>query len=74
MALSFLYLIARWLVGMLLKRRECEHAKDVEIAAPRYQLEVLRRQFRRPEFHPAARALLAVVSRALSCRTGRPSW
>ena len=32
MALSFLYLMARWLVGMLLGRLRSEHAKDVEIA------------------------------------------
>lgn len=49
MALSFLHLMARWLVGMLLERRHSEHAKDVEIAVLRHQLEVLRRQVKRPE-------------------------
>ena len=44
MALSFLYLMAHWLVGMLLGRLRIEQAKDVEIAVLRHQLEVLRRQ------------------------------
>jgi putative transposase len=44
MALSFLYLLARRLVGMLLGGLRSEHAKDVEIAVLRHQLEVLRRQ------------------------------
>jgi putative transposase len=65
MALSFLYLMARWLVGILLGRHRSEQTKDVEIAVLRHQLEVLRRQVKRPEFRPADRALLAVLSRAL---------
>jgi transposase len=67
-ALSFLYLMARWLVGILLGRLRSEHAKDVEIAVLRHQLKVLRRQVKRPEFHPADRALLAVLSSALPRR------
>jgi hypothetical protein len=65
MALSFLYLMTRRLLGMLLGRFQSEHAKDVEIAVLRHQLEVLRRQVKRPEFRPAGRALLAVLSSAL---------
>ncbi len=65
MALSFLYLRARRLVGMLLGGLRSEHAKDVEIAVLRHQLDVLRRQVKRPEFRPADRAVLAVLSRAL---------
>src|SRR6266536_4041115 len=68
MALSFLYLLARWLVGRLLGRLRSEHAKDVEIAVLRHQLEVLRRQVKRPELRPADRAFLAVLSRALPRR------
>jgi putative transposase len=56
------------LVGMLLGRLRSEHAKDVELAVLRHQLRVLRRQVKRPEFHPADRALLAVLSRALPRR------
>src|SRR6266700_2117342 len=65
MALSFLYLMARLLVGMLLGRLRSEQTKDVEIAVLRHQLEVLRRQVKRPEFQPADRALLAALSQLL---------
>ncbi len=65
MALSFLYLMARRLLDMLPGRLRSEHAKDVEIAVLRHQLEVLRRQVKRPEFRPADRALLAVLSSML---------
>src|SRR6266516_563556 len=65
MALSFLYLMVRRLIGILLGRLHSEHAKDVEIAILRHQLEVLRRQVKRPEFLPADRAVLTVLSRAL---------
>jgi hypothetical protein len=61
MALSFLYLLARRLVGILLGGLRSEHAKDVEIAVLHHQLEVLRRQVKRPEFRPADRAALAVL-------------
>jgi putative transposase len=59
MAISFLYLMTRRLLDILLGRFQSEHAKDVEIAVLRHQLEVLRRQVKRPEFQPADRALLA---------------
>ena len=65
MVLSFLYLMARRLLGILLGRFQSEHAKDVEIAILRHQLQVLRRQVKRPEFQPADCALLAALSRAL---------
>ena len=66
MALSFLYLMARRLVGMLLGSLRSEHAKDVEIGVLRHQLDVLRRQVKRPEFQPADRALLAALSSVLA--------
>jgi putative transposase len=68
MALSFLYLMTRRLLGVLFGSLRGEHAKDVEIAVLRHQLEVLHRQVKRPEFRPADRALLAVLSQAL------PRW
>jgi hypothetical protein len=68
MALSFLYLLTRRLLGLLLGRFQSEHAKDVEIAVLRHQLKVLRRQVKPPELRPADRALLALLSRAL------PRW
>ena len=48
MALSFLYLMARWLVGILPGRLRSEHAKDIETAVLRQQLRVLGRQVERP--------------------------
>jgi putative transposase len=68
MALSFLYLMTRRLVGILLGSFRSEHAKDIEIAVLRYQLKVVRRQVRRPEFRPADRAVLAMLSSALPRR------
>src|SRR6266487_4679736 len=65
MALSFLYLMARRLVDVLLGSLRSEHAKDVEIAVLRHQLSVLRRQVKRAEFRPADSAVLAVLARAL---------
>jgi putative transposase len=65
MALSFLYLMSRRLLGMLLGSLRREHAKDVEIVVLRHQLDVLRRQVKRPEFRPADRAVLAALSGAL---------
>jgi putative transposase len=68
MALTFLYLMTRRLVGMLLGSLRSEHAKDVEIAVLRHQLAVLRHQVKRPEFRPADRAVLAALSGAV------PRW
>jgi hypothetical protein len=73
MALSFLYLMTRRLLGMLLGSSRSEHAKDVEIAALRHQLAVLRRQVKRPEFRPADRAILAMLSGVLPPGAGRAS-
>ncbi|HZC98928.1 MAG TPA: hypothetical protein VFA46_01660 [Actinomycetes bacterium] len=61
MALSFLYLMTRRLLGSA----RSEHAKDIEIAVLRHQLAVLRRQVKRPEFRPADRAVLAALGGAL---------
>jgi hypothetical protein len=68
MALSFVYLMTRRLLGMLLGSLRSEHAKDVEIAVLRHQLQVLRRQVKRPEFRAADRAVLAALSGALPRR------
>jgi putative transposase len=68
MALSFLYRMARRLVGMLFGSFRSEHAKDAKIAVLRHQLDALRRQVKRPAFRPADRAPLAMLSGAL------PRW
>ena len=49
MALSLVYLMMRRLLGMLLGSLPSEHANDVEIAVLCHQLQVLRRQVKRPE-------------------------
>jgi putative transposase len=55
MALSFLYLMTRRLIGMLLGSARSEHARDVEIAVLRHQLDVLRRQVKRPRISKPSR-------------------
>jgi hypothetical protein len=55
--------MARWLVGMLPGSLRSEHGKDIEIAVLRHQPEVLRREVKRPDFRPADRAVLPVLSR-----------
>jgi hypothetical protein len=54
------------LVGMLLGSSRSGHAKDVETAVLRHQLEVLRRQVQRPEFRPADRGPRGTGRRAAS--------
>jgi putative transposase len=66
--------MTRRLLGMLLGRFQGEHAKDVEIAVLRHQLEVLRRQVKRPEFRPADRAVFAMRSSALPRRRWSIFW
>jgi putative transposase len=74
MALSFLYLTARWLVGMLLEGLRSEHAKDVDIAVLRHQLEVLRRQVKAPEFRPRRSCGPGSAEPRFPARAGQPSW
>jgi hypothetical protein len=62
MALSFLYLAFRALLGALVRSRRGLHVKDVELLVLRHELEVLRRQVARPELRPADRALLAAAA------------
>ena len=52
MAPSFLYLMTRWLVGMLVGRFQSERAKDVELAVLHFQPAVLRRQVMGPSSVP----------------------
>lgn len=68
MALSFLYIAVRRLLGAALGRFRSENAKDIEIAVLRHQVAILRRQVKRPAFRTSDRAVLALLSRLLPRR------
>lgn len=69
---SFLYLAVRALLGLLVRSRRGPDVKDVELLVLRHELEVLRRQARRPNVQRVDRALLAaglaICPRLLGCR------
>jgi putative transposase len=67
-AIAFLYLAFRALLGALLRVRRLD-AKDVELLVLRHELEVLRRQVARPKLRATDRALLA----AAACHLPRAS-
>ena len=62
MALSFLYLAFRALLGALVHSRRGVDVKDLELLVLRHELEVLRRQVARPKLRPADRGLLAAAA------------
>jgi putative transposase len=49
MALSFLYLVVRALLGALVRSRRGLDVKDVELLVLRHELTILRRQVARPK-------------------------
>jgi hypothetical protein len=62
MAVSFLYLAFRALLGALVRTRRGLDVKDIELLVLRHELEVLRRQVARPKLRAADRALLAAAA------------
>ena len=69
MALSFLYLAVRALLGALVRSRRGLHVKDIELLVLRHELEILRRQVAQPKLGMVDRALLA----AAACHLPRSS-
>src|SRR3954447_7509289 len=68
MALSFLYLAVRTLLGALVRSRRGLDVKDIELLVLRHELEILRRQVGRATLRPVDRGLLAARARY------RPRW
>src|ERR671933_2080266 len=62
MAVSFLYLAVRALLGALVRSRRGLDVKDIELLVLRHELPILRRQVERPKLGMADRALLAAAA------------
>ena len=62
MAVSFLYLAVRALLGARVRSRRGLDVKDVELLVLRHELAILRRQVARPKLGVADRALLAAAA------------
>jgi putative transposase len=65
MLLSLAYLLVRTLLRLLVPEGQREAAKDLEIVVLRHELNVLRRQNKRPRFRFPDRAFLAAAARRL---------
>ena len=59
------YTCLRFLVTLLLVRRETEQQRELELLALRHQLAILRRQVKRPELTTGDRLILAAIGRNL---------
>ncbi len=65
MAVSFVYLAFVSLLKLLTRRGRRVDVKDVELLVLRHQLEILRRQDKRPKLRPSDRVLMAAAGRLL---------
>jgi putative transposase len=67
---SFVYLVVRGVLGLVVLAARSSRSKDLEILVLRHELAVLRRQSARPSLTRADRAFLATLSRLLP----RAAW
>jgi len=74
MALSFLYLAVRAVLGALVRSRRGLQVKDIELLVLRHELEILRRQVARPKLCTVDRALLAAALVICRARRGACFW
>ena len=65
MLASFLYLVLRRLLTLVAPNHRSDHVAQIDILVLRHELEVLRRQVKRPVYRRRDRALLAAASRIL---------
>ena len=65
MLASLLYLVLRRLLSLVAPNRRSDQVAQIEILVLRHQLEVLRRQVKRPVYRCRDRALLTAASRIL---------
>jgi hypothetical protein len=65
MLASLLYLVLRRLLTLVAPNHRSDHVAQIEILVLRHQLEVVRRQVKRPVYRRRDRALLAAASRIL---------
>ena len=65
MLLSLASLVVRMLLRLLVPNGQGEAAKDLEIVVLGHELNVIRRQIKRPRFRPSDRAFLAAAARRL---------